>query len=282
MGENDQTVEPDASEEVDRPRHIDAVYCDEDELLKDSPNITARNENLDPGPDGSNSGVQPGPKDAASDELPETQESPALLPALHSLLEMFEGGISDFRQRYACNEPVAEEVLSNLEGELQRNRYILKTHSQRLSSDSAERDVEEIITPEQPDSLGGNVPQNPDVEMPTDHQTQNRTSTSDGSEWNTTESPQYPKVELNHEMQPSDRLNTRQAAQLVGMPLERFKALEKSGTTPCAFHKDGPQYYSDDLFRWKKSKGDNWPSLVRGSQELPVFGGDNGLEKKAS
>jgi hypothetical protein len=84
-------------------------------------------------------------------------------------------------------------------------------------------------------------------------------------------------------MQPSDRLNTRQAAELVDMPLERFKALEKSGTTPCAFHsRYGPQYYSDDLLRWKKSKGDNWPSLVRGSQELPIFGGDNGLEKKAS
>jgi hypothetical protein len=214
--------------------------------------------------------------------------------ALYGLLDRFKCSVSVFRLQYDCNDPVIEDVLCSLEEELKRARQMLDIHPPGMEYDRDKFDVEEATAPEQLSSLYVNVPQNSYGATSTDDLAKNSVSTSDGSEGDIvgsslicvqgdTEPQQFPKVELSHEMQPSDRLNTRQAAKLVGMPLERFKQLEDSGTTPYAFRsKDGCQYYSDDLLRWKKSKGDTWPLLVRGSQPLPVFGGDNGFEKKAS
>jgi hypothetical protein len=70
--------------EDDRHQNIQATQPDNEGALAEFLKVTAHNASVDPEPGGLEHDAQPGPRDAPSDELPETQASqPPLLALYH-------------------------------------------------------------------------------------------------------------------------------------------------------------------------------------------------------
>jgi hypothetical protein len=132
----------------DQDEDIEVTYRDDEGPPAESQEADSHHENIDAEPEGSNRGDQHEPSDTPSDELPEPQAAQAPLPALQGLLDRFEGGLDDFRAQYACDDPIVEEVIVSLAGELQRDQHRLEAHAQCLEHDDGDFGIEEPATPE--------------------------------------------------------------------------------------------------------------------------------------